>query len=427
MPGAYAGVSPWTDPSSVEADFVLAEANAMVGGLRQRRRLAAAEDDPGVYLGASLSFWSSPWVVQQLPLRFSRIVTPPLQQLVWCGLVLAAVLACRAAASLVLSLAGRGLPAALEFPKPEAFVLLLMLPAVCEGVGSLFGTRLAAGSMPFSAALMTLALAVVPLLTLSLFLFVWAQAAAYASERHAYYLVPRGELDRRARDRVAPAAVRWHPLSLLGIGRGRWNLPTGAWHFSAAHGSGDRPDRLPRPTWLAGVLLPFSSVMDAAVGPPVVRVGADYELIPGVPRFNRGFLISHPTAAAARGSGRRKDKGAEEAEAAEVEVDLSVQGSVRSLPVAERRAVRRWVLLQYASLASFVAHSVAALVIVASMAASASAAEAFGGAATAWAAQAVLALRAASMTLVTIVPPCECPGRRAPGAARAGPRSLGSG
>jgi len=386
--GAFAAVSPWTDPSAREADYALAVANAQVPALRGRRGVPRALREAGLEEPSPPGDPGS-WRISSLPAFYRNLISDPLRQLVLCGTLVLAVLAVRAAVTLSLMAAGRrALPEALEFPKPEAFLLLLLLPILCEAAGALFGSWLAIGSLPLFVGLLVVIMVVVPVLVLAMFLVVWAQAAGYARERPVYYLVAGPGTDRRTRDAVDPVHVRWSAWrSWLGVGRGRWNLPRGEWRFAPDHAGNAEPHLPSRPAGLGKALAPFSDIINQTVGPPVVRVGADYRLIPGVPRFNRGFLVAMPW-------GERPQAG---------------DGAAAPLDTSERKALRRWVSLQYASLLAFMVRTTAVLVIVGSMAASKSASEAFGGAAQLWGSQVVTFLQGLSLAFVILVAPCEPP------------------
>lgn len=184
------------------------------------------------------------------------------RRLLWAAVILAAASAIRAIAARasVLRRRRRGErnatpPPWLEPPKVEATVGVLLLPLVAESAGFLLGGQ--AAGLAVAVALLTLSGAVVASLA---FAILAGQAFAAPEQRDVAYVVDDEEL-RSYRDLLARSG-RWKALSWLGVGR---VMPRGRWVARSEQG--------------ALALRRYGVLFEHVAGPPVVRVGASYELI----------------------------------------------------------------------------------------------------------------------------------------------------
>ena len=294
-------VGPWNDPSAAEADWALHAANAAARsrragaargrGLAEDAEVASAEKaDPAWYE------WD-----EGLSETARGKIQECFRQLFLVGAALAALTLFHLLLLWVRSwfrgLRSRGLPTLLDFPNLEAFALTMMLPVVAEAGGTLLGFRTQAGLVPVLVGAGALALVVFPVCVLVVANVLWCQAVTYPEERQAYYEVPltlhlgtpADAVQYPAWRRYLARAVAW-----TGLGRGvwerQWSVPLGVW--KVARGVAEDPAAAPRfhrrARW---TIRPFVWMFDMSVGPPVVRVNATYDLIPGTGRFNRGVLV----------------------------------------------------------------------------------------------------------------------------------------
>ena len=196
--------------------------------------------------------------------KYTKVV----RKLFWIAFFMALVVVPHFAAwCVVVRWRKRRLPGPLEFPRPELFMALLLLPISMECCSILFGMRDWKSVLWGVGVMVAIPL---PVVGGSLYLVWLTQITRHAVERKVYYEVDRLELlKRETLDR------RWWS-AWLGWRRG---LPPGEWKSSDPKGR--------------ALLNRWGLLFDNLVGPMVIRVGDDYSFISGLNRFNRGTLVPY--------------------------------------------------------------------------------------------------------------------------------------
>lgn len=168
-------------------------------------------------------------------------------------------------------LAGRPLRGLLAFPRIELYMGMLLIPVMAISTGVLFTT---ASSPAILLGVVVLVVLPMPTVYLSCSVVWRTQVLSDPMDRQVYYeVVPGKEKADRATRRFGGA------LAWMGIGR---DVPRGRWTARGAEGR--------------AMLDKYAPIFLVFGGPPVMRVGASFEVDPFARRFQRGVLVPYEDA-----------------------------------------------------------------------------------------------------------------------------------